>query len=56
MKMKIFCSSIGISQLIKVDSNENQTFLLQMRAKTLFKLKFDNQLNIIDESIFNRQN
>ena len=50
---KYFVPSIGISQLIKVDSNENQTFFVtSMRAKTLFKLKFENQLNIIDEIKF----
>ena len=50
---KYFVPSIGISQLIKVDSNENQTFFVtSMRAKTIFKVKFDNQLNIIDESKF----
>ena len=27
-------------------------FVTSMRAKTLFKLKFDNQLNIIDEIKF----
>ena len=45
--------SIGISQLIKVDSNQNQTFFItSMKAKTIFKLKLDDQLNIIDESKF----
>ncbi len=50
---KYFVPSIGISQLIKVDSNENVTFFVtSMRAKTIFKLKLDNQLNILDESKF----
>ena len=50
---KYFVPSIGISQLIKVDSNENVIFFVtSMRAKTIFKLKLDNQLNILDESKF----
>ena len=50
---KYFVPSIGISQLIKVDSNENVTFFVtSMKAKTIFKLKLDNQLNILDESKF----
>ena len=50
---KYFVPSIGISQLIKVDSNQNQTFFItSMKAKTIFKLKLDDQLNIIDESKF----
>ena len=50
---KYFVPSIGISQLIKVESNENVTFFVtSMRAKTIFKLELDNQLNILDESKF----
>ena len=51
--IKYYVPSIRISQIIKVNNDENQTFFVtSMKAKTIFKIKLDKNYNIFNEVKF----